>query len=449
MTSPIVLYAWQAEALDAWRRVWRRGVIEAVTGAGKTMVGVAAVGEALSKGGQALVVVPTVELLHQWAGHIRRHFPTAKLGLVGDGEFSTFRTHDVIIAVVNSLRLYELQPPRTGSVIVADECHRYGSAANAATLDSRFNFRLGLSATYARSDDAHITILDRYFGGVCYRLTYARALADEVTAHFKVALVGVHFEGQEWEQYEAANIATIRAQRWLREKQNISSEPFGEFMRNVSGLARGSGEAAARARSFLTNFALRRRILAETPAKLHALTGLVPALQAADRGLIFTQTVAAAEGAANLLRVEGLPAYAVHSRQDRELRRSLLAQFAHMSGGVITAPQVLDEGIDVPSADIAVIMASSKSRRQMVQRMGRVLRRKDDGRLARFVILFVHGTSEDPSRGAHEDFLDEILPVADTVKTFSAAVRPQAVVKFLNDITTDGAPQPAPRLALT
>ena len=67
MTRPIVLYAWQAEALDAWRRVWRRGVIEAVTGAGKTMVGVAAVSEALSKGGQALVVVPTVELLHQWA----------------------------------------------------------------------------------------------------------------------------------------------------------------------------------------------------------------------------------------------------------------------------------------------------------------------------------------------------------------------------------------------
>ena len=124
-----------------------------------------------------------------------------------------------------------------------------------------------------------------------------------------------------------------------------------------------------------------------------------------------------------------------------------MAQFAHTSGGVVTAPQVLDEGIDVPSADIAVILASSKSRRQMVQRMGRVLRRKDDGRLARFVILFVHGTSEDPSRGAHENFLDEILPVADTVKTFSAAVRPQTVVNFLNDITTNS-PQPAPRLAL-
>lgn len=447
MTCPTVLYAWQAEALDAWRRVQRRGVIEAVTGAGKTMVGVAAVSEAMSNGGQGLVVVPTIELLHQWAGHIRKHFPTTTLGLVGDGEFATFRTHDVIVAVVNSLRLYELQPPRNGSLIVADECHRYGSAANAATLDSRFSFRLGLSATYARSDDAHTTILDPYFGGVCYQLKYARALADEVTAHFKVALVGVHFEGQEWEQYEAANLATVRAQRWLRDSLSISTEPFGEFMRNISVLARSSGEAAARARSFLSNFELRRRILAETPAKRYALTGLVPALQAADRGLIFTQTIAAAEDAAKLLRGAGLAAYAVHSRQDRELRRVLLEQFAHMGGGMITAPQVLDEGVDVPSADIAVILASSKSRRQMVQRMGRVLRRKDDGRLARFVILFVHGTSEDPSRGAHEDFLDEILPVADTVKTFSAAVRPQAVVNFLNDITTDS-PQPSPRLAL-
>jgi RNA polymerase primary sigma factor len=447
MTSPIVLYAWQAEALDAWRRVWRRGVVEAVTGAGKTMVGVAAVSEALSEGGQALVVVPTVELLHQWAGHICRHFPTITPGLVGDGEFATFRTHDVIIAVVNSLRLYELQPPRNGSLLVADECHRYGSAANALTLDSRFSFRLGLSATYARSDDAHTTILDSYFGGVCYQLTYARALADEVTAHFKVALLGVHFERQEWEQYEAANLATTRAQRWLRQNLNISPEPFGKFMRDVSVVARGSGGGAGYARSFLSNFELRRRILAETPAKRRALTGLAPALRAADRGLVFTQTIAAAEDAADILRATGLPAYAIHSRQDRELRRSLLKQFAHVSGGVVTAPQVLDEGIDVPSADIAIILASSKSRRQMVQRMGRVLRRKDDGRLARFVILFVHGTSEDPSRGAHEDFLDEILPVADTVKTFSAAVRPQAVVNFLNDMTTDS-PQPSPRLAL-
>jgi superfamily II DNA or RNA helicase len=72
----------------------------------------------------------------------------------------------------------------------------------------------------------------------------------------------------------------------------------------------------------------------------------------------------------------------------------------------VTAPQVLDEGVDVPAADLAVILASSRSRRQMIQRMGRVLRRKPERTLARFVIVHVEGTVEDPSCGAHETFLD-------------------------------------------
>jgi superfamily II DNA or RNA helicase len=81
---------------------------------------------------------------------------------------------------------------------------------------------------------------------------------------------------------------------------------------------------------------------------------------------------------------------------------------------------VLDEGIDVPAADLAVILAASRSRRQMVQRMGRVLRRKPDGRLARFVVVSVEGTVEDPAHGAHANFLDEITTVADSLRSFPA-----------------------------
>jgi hypothetical protein len=51
----------------------------------------------------------------------------------------------------------------------------------------------------------------------------------------------------------------------------------------------------------------------------------------------------------------------------------------------------------------------------MVQRLGRVLRPKSDGRAARLVIVFAKDTLEDPANGAHESFLDEILPVAEIV----------------------------------
>ena len=88
---------------------------------------------------------------------------------------------------------------------------------------------------------------------------------------------------------------------------------------------------------------------------------------------------------------------------------------------VLAAPRVLDEGIDVPEAELAVILAASRSKRQMIQRMGRVVRRKQDGRRAAFVVMFVPGTSEDPRTGAHGDFLELLTDVADDVSVLSEA----------------------------
>src|SRR5262245_31177003 len=78
-TASVRLYAWQAEALDAWERRGRRGVVEAVTGTGKTMVGVAAVLEQLRGRGQALVLVPTRELQGQWTDVLSASLPRGTL----------------------------------------------------------------------------------------------------------------------------------------------------------------------------------------------------------------------------------------------------------------------------------------------------------------------------------------------------------------------------------
>ena len=67
----------------------------------------------------------------------------------------------------------------------------------------------------------------------------------------------------------------------------------------------------------------------------------------------------------------------------------------------------------------------------MIQRMGRVLRRKPDGRRARFVIAYVEGTVEDPAHGAHEGFLEEVTGVADTVHRFPAGTTSGALSSFL------------------
>jgi len=410
-------------------------VVEAVTGTGKTMVGIAAAAEELARGGQVCVLTPTTELLVQWDDALARHLPPGtSVGLLGGGHRGDLGHHDVLVAVVNSARSADLRPRRPGGLLVADECHRYGTDGNRVALDARFARRLGLSATYERADEGHLAWLDPYFGDTCFRMGYRRAIADGVAAHFRVALVGVDFDVRERGAYDDLCLQLSRARSCLISGFGVPAEPIGLFLQSVAGLARGDGDtqAAVTARRYLGAMQERRRLLADTPAKAAALDHLVPAVRAADRAIVFTQTIDAAGQAASGLRSHGLGAETIHSGLDPSARRSVLSRFG--SGGlqVVTAPMVLDEGVDVPAADLAVILASSRSRRQMIQRMGRVLRRKTHGGVARFVIVYVQATVEDPARGAHEGFLDEVTTVADSVRRFPAGSSTTEVSAFLD-----------------
>ena len=83
---------------------------------------------------------------------------------------------------------------------------------------------------------------------------------------------------------------------------------------------------------------------------------------------------------------------------------------------------MLDEGIDVPDANLGVVMSASRTRRQMIQRMGRILRRKRPGVAARFVIMFAKDTLEDPANRIERDgFLDEIERISEATGVFDSA----------------------------
>ena len=428
------LYPWQIAALDAWRHQHGRGVVEAVTGTGKTMVGMAAAAEELARGGQVCVLVPTAELLRQWRESLARHLsPGTTIGLLGAGHHDPIGNDDVLIAVVNSARNADLRPRRPGGLLVGDECHRYGTDMNREALEEGFGRRLGLSATFERTDDGHLDWLRPYFGPTCFRMGYRRAIAEGVAARFVVALVGVSFSRHERAAYRELSLELTRARAVLIARFGVPDRPIGLFLRVVAKLARldDGSPAGAAARAYLSAMQDRRRLVAETPAKAAALDRLVPVLGASTRAIVFTQTIGGAERAAAALRSAGLGAAAIHSGLERAGRLSVLADFRDGGLQVVTAAQVLDEGVDVPAADLAVILASSQSRRQMIQRMGRVLRRKSDGRLARFVVVHVEGTVEDPALGAHEGFLDEVTGVADGVRCFSSGPDAEALNMFL------------------
>src|SRR5207248_1421177 len=118
-----------------WVDQKRRGVVEAVTGAGKTRLGIAAIKEAVTMNRRSVVIVPSIVLQQQWHRKITEIFPNVRIGLFGGGHRQ--RTAEITIAVVKSLASDAANPNahfENAYLLVADEVHRYGATKFAQGL---------------------------------------------------------------------------------------------------------------------------------------------------------------------------------------------------------------------------------------------------------------------------------------------------------------------------
>lgn len=413
-SNPHALYDWQRDALERWRDRGCRGIIDAVTGSGKTRLAVAAIDEHARNGGKTVVLVPTIVLLHQWVEVITASLPDLTVGRVGDGYDERLEHCDVIVSVIASARNRAFLLKGAEGLLVVDECHRSASEKNQDALDDRFNKRLGLSATHERMDGAHETVLLPYFERVAFSIGYDRAIADGVITNVRAAFVGVDFTVEERQKYQNYILDLRALRRKLIREFGCPRGPFSAFLDAVVRLSSGSGgmKASIAANKWLSKWREKRELLAETIAKQEAVQALIGAIDDADRTLLFTQSIASANAIAEQLTAKGIPTKPHHSDLSTDDRDLIMQEFEQGALRVLSSVQTLEEGVDVPDADLAIIVASSKQRRQMIQRMGRVMRRKNDARDARFIILFVKDTEEDPRRGAQELFVEELLDVA-------------------------------------
>jgi superfamily II DNA or RNA helicase len=215
----------------------------------------------------------------------------------------------------------------------------------------------------------------------------------------------------------------------------LATANFDELDIRKPFLTRGGNEdneVTKLSRRYMSNFNKRRKLVANAKQKMECMKNLVPSFEAAERLIIFAQTKEAAEKAVEILVEENFNAKVLDATMSIKDRKAVFSDFENGEEDIVSAPMLLDEGIDVPAADLAIILASSKSSRQMIQRMGRVLRKNGDGRLARVAIIYVKGTMEDPEQGAHEVFIDAIRPVDKEEKNFIAKDY-EEICDFLND----------------
>ncbi|MDA8080908.1 MAG: DEAD/DEAH box helicase [Actinomycetota bacterium] len=409
-------YSWQLEALQAWDKAGRRGIVEAVTGSGKTLVGMLAMFASLEEGAKVHIVVPTIDLQRQWFTRIHGVLPSQiTVGRRGGGYSSSLESVDVLISVVNSARGGSSQSTDFRShLIIADECHRFGVKRNFSALGHGFQQRLGLSATYHRDDNGHTKFLLPYFERVCYSLNYDRAHLDGVIADFGVVFVGVDLSGEESTEYQYLSDEIFILLKTFRRLMRIEfpdySSLISALLDSVAGKYFHRDERIEHvAKAMLARMRERRRLLESASGKLDALVALGPEILASHGTVVFTQSIEVAIRAESALNGAGIRARAIHSRTDRDVRKYHIRKFGEGDLRAIIAPRILDEGIDFPDADFAVVMASSSTRRQMIQRMGRILRPKHGGRLARFAVLFAQATVEDPRYGAHGIFRQDVF----------------------------------------
>ncbi len=421
--AEISLYDWQREALGAWRRQNRSGMVLA---------------EALDDGMRAVVIVPSLVLVQQWLATLRDLLPGAR---VSDDIRSPLAWQVLVMTVQSAYRKPALMRGEEG-LLVADECHRYGAQAFALALRPEYPRRLGLSATVARDDDGD-RILRSYFGDICFDLDYPRAARDQLIAPFRMAFAAVPLEDTERARYAEIEEDLYKARHRLIKHYGVPAEPIGEFLKAVSLLAEdhtldGGGGLA---RHYMARFSDRRKLLAGTRMKLLALAALTPSIHESSGTIVFTQTVEASRQVAEVLETTGCTAAAIHSEMSNDQREARLDLFRDRSLQAISAPRVLDEGVDVPEADLGIVLATNRSRRQMIQRLGRVLRRKP-GKEARFVVLYAKQTVEDPFTQDHlPDFYEIARPAATATESFDLELASE-VPRLLEFLATGDPGQP-------
>lgn len=412
------LFDWQREALERWEAAERCGIVEAVTGTGKTRVGVAAIARSLREGRRAIVLVPTKVLRDQWCASLAELIP-------GVAVTTTPGSHDPDwqVGVLTPLQGARRQPLPAGeqALLVADEAHRYGSPEfRKALRPADYPHRLGLTATRERGDDGD-EVLAEFFGPTCFELDYARAVADGLIAPFKIAFARVPFTPEEWAEYDELS-TTMRDLR-MRLQHHVTLEPIGEFLAGLQRLAADRGHSrSGLARWYLKLFSERRRLFSGSDQKRRALEALLPVVRESVGTLVFTQTKQSAQSVAAMLTDGGVRSAAVDSDVGDGERHEIIRLFESGELRAMASPVVFDEGLDLPRADLGIVLAATHRRRQMVQRFGRVLRRKPDSAIARFVVLALAGSTEDPAARDHEPtFADELAPHAIAAEHFDLA----------------------------
>ena len=427
------LYRWQADALIKWQTERHRGMIEAVTGTGKTRLAFAAWDQLWKtikpKPLNTLVVVPTIPLMNQWCESFQELFPDRRIGRIGGGFRDDYSRAPICVAVIKSAvnrvdrLLAHCRSGPTKSFLIADECHRYVDAPVFGEIRCfPFDHVMALSATVGQ-------FMVPGFGHIIYTYSFADAVRDGLVPHFDLVNLTIPLTADEREDYDDLTKEIGDQIEYVKmvfetEIEGLTGDYFWRKLKQLIKKPDGTEEESIKR---LFGLLFRRTKIVYTARYKMRLAKEISQLllnEGRKKLIAFFERIQSAEDVQEQLAVEtaeelrqSLAAASpfwcrvLHSGLDQADRRTVLDEFRANGVSALLACRVLDEGLDVPQIDAALLVASTQSRRQRIQRIGRALRRGDGGKRPLIVTLHVPGTSDENVTADDRDLFDDAATI--------------------------------------
>lgn len=343
MTS-LELRQWQRDALNNWRKEGRRGIVEVVTGGGKTIFALACVADFQPE--TTLVVVPTLALMDQWWEEAAAFFKLRldDIHIVADS--GRLKTGTINIAVLNTAAKLIAEGKGKPSFLIVDECHKAASPKFSAVLAGKNIATLGLSATPERQYDSGLDdILIPALGPIIFKYTYREALRDKVIVPFDLKNVVFELEEDRQAEYDKITRAIARS---IQKNGTDAPETISLLLR----------------RTRVMNLSLNRIRLTLKLIRAHK----------GNRIIVFHEDIDACNLIHEVLTKANIRSGVYHSRMKLRARVETLSAYREGALEVLITCRALDEGFNVPETEIGIVAASTATRRQRIQRLGRVLR---------------------------------------------------------------------------
>ncbi len=353
LRTGIVLRDYQQQALEAWKAGGRRGVIVLPTGSGKTFIGIKAISLLNTP---TIVIAPTIDLMNQWRSRLKEELKV-DVGILGGGEQEI---KAITVSTYDSAYIYAGRLGNRFGFMIFDEVHHLPAEGYRHIAEMFASpFRMGLTATYEREDGLH-TELNRLIGGKVFEKKVSE-LAGEHLSPYRIEKITVDLIREEQEKY---NLNQGIFSDYLR-KNNLSLRNPADFQKLVIRSGRDPG-----AREALLARNTARDIAFNSASKVEQLAGI---LKKHKEGKVFIFT----EHNKLVHRISKeflIPA--ITYRTSGKERNEILVRFKSGIYKAVVTSKVLDEGIDVPDADVGIIISGTGSERAFVQRLGRILRKK-------------------------------------------------------------------------